>query len=80
MTALSDCLACPAGKACEYMADSTASGSLPDCAAGFYCASGAATKYPMTEVASSYGPCPVGYYCEAGTSTPAPCPDGTFSN
>jgi len=80
MVALSDCLACPGGKACEFQADSTASASLPQCAAGFYCTSGAATKFPMTEVSGSYGPCPVGYYCEAGTTTPTPCPDGTFSN
>lgn len=79
MVSLSDCYACPAGKACEFLADSTAAADLPDCAAGYYCASGATTKYPFTDM-STYGPCPVGHYCIAGTSTPEPCVAGTFSN
>jgi hypothetical protein len=80
MTALSDCLSCPAGKACEKKAEVSIATALPDCAAGFFCISGAPSRYPYTLVAGSYGPCPVGHYCEAGTSTPTPCPAGTFSN
>lgn len=79
MTSIDDCLACPAGKACELKGDSTAASSLPDCAAGYYCTSGASTKYPFTDVSGSYGPCPSGHYCEVGTSSATPCVAGTFS-
>lgn len=80
MTGLSDCLPCPAGKACEERGTALAAIDLPDCAAGFYCLSGASTRYPYTEVVNQYGPCPVGHYCEVGTSVPTPCPAGYFSN
>lgn len=79
MTSLSDCLACPAGKACEIKGDATAATSLPDCAAGFFCLLGSSTKYPKTTVANGYGPCPVGHWCAAGTSVPTPCAAGKFS-
>lgn len=80
MTGETDCLDCPAGKACEERGTSTAATLLTDCAAGFYCTLGASTQYPYTELVDYYGPCPVGYYCEVGTSTPTPCPQGYFSN
>jgi hypothetical protein len=79
MTDISDCLDCPAGKACETKGDLTAAADLPDCAAGFYCAGAASTRYPYTELTNFYGPCPTGYYCEAGTSSPTACPAGYFS-
>ena len=41
MTALSDCLPCPAGKACEFKAINDIDTALPDCAAGFFCVEGA---------------------------------------
>lgn len=66
---LGDCLPCPAGKACETLANSNIATDLPDCAAGFYCISGAPSIYPYTLVTGYYGPCPVGYYCEAGTTS-----------
>lgn len=78
MTADSDCLACPAGKACETKGNPTAAADLPDCAAGFYCASGADSMYPYTDM-GTYGPCPTGHWCAAGTSTPTACVAGTFS-
>jgi hypothetical protein len=79
MTAESDCLACPAGKACEIKGNALASSALDDCAAGFFCVTGAPTKYPYTLVTNSYGPCPTGYWCAAGTSVPTACAAGTFS-
>lgn len=78
-TAITECVDCDAGKACEEKGMSTASSDLPDCAAGFYCASGSPTRYPYTDVDGDYGPCPIGYYCAEGTSSPTACPAGTFS-
>lgn len=80
MTASTDCLDCPAGKACEFEAISDAATVLPDCAAGFFCVLGAASRYPYTLLSGSYGPCPVGYWCPVGTSVPTPCAAGFFSN
>ena len=80
MTADTDCLPCPAGKACEIYSNAIAEAALPDCAAGFFCLSGAMSMYPYTLSSGEYGPCPVGHYCPAGTSVPVPCPAGTFSN
>jgi len=80
MTSDSDCLACPAGKACEIKGDLTAAADLPDCAEGFFCLLGASTRYPKDLVTNSYGPCPVGYWCAAGTSEPTACVAGYFSN
>lgn len=72
MTSLSDCLPCPAGKACEIVGNGNVAANLPDCAAGFYCTAGSPSRYPYsapTTITSSanYGPCPVGYWCTAGT-------------
>jgi len=78
-TTVADCTACPAGKACEYQG-LTSTSSLPDCAAGYFCASGASSRYPSGSGTSTSGPCPVGYYCGTATSTPTACPAGTFSN
>jgi hypothetical protein len=80
MTAESDCLACPAGKACEFKAISDIATDLPDCAAGFFCVSGASSRYPYTLVSGEYGPCPVGYWCDIGNSVPEACLAGTFSS
>jgi len=80
MTALSDCLPCPAGKACEFKAIASLATDLPDCAAGFFCISGATSRYPYTLSAGEYGPCPVGHWCDVGTSVPTPCVAGFFSN
>jgi hypothetical protein len=80
MTALSDCLPCPAGKACEFKAISDIDTALPDCAAGFFCVEGAESRYPYTLVAGAYGTCPVGHWCAEGTSVPTPCAAGYFSN
>jgi hypothetical protein len=80
MTAESDCLACPAGKACEFKAISDIATDLPDCAAGFFCVSGASSRYPWELVSGEYGPCPVGYWCAEGTDVPTACVAGTFSN
>ena len=77
-TTLTDCLACPAGKACERLGLSDTS-TLPDCAAGYFCKSGAISRYP-DQNGSTSGPCPVGHYCEVGTTDPEPCPAGTWSN
>jgi hypothetical protein len=80
MTADTDCLDCPPGKACEVYGNFLDAASLPDCAAGFFCKLGSPSKYPYVLSAGYYGPCPVGHYCEAGTSDPTPCPAGFFSN
>jgi hypothetical protein len=32
-----DCLACPAGKACNELGMGVSASALPDCAKGFYC-------------------------------------------
>ena len=56
------CVACPATKACEYKGlwDTTA---FPDCAAGYFCKSGAESRYPSGSGTTLSGPCPVGHYC-----------------
>jgi len=52
---------------------------MVDCAAGYFCKSGASTRYPEDTSQTQNGPCQPGYYCEAGTENPTPCPEGTFS-
>ena len=54
-------------------------GAFPQCAAGFYCTSGAASTHPYVERGGFEGPCPAGSYCGAGTETPTKCPSGTWS-
>lgn len=73
------CLACPAGKACEKKGLHDVS-TLPDCAAGYFCKSGAISRFPDGVGTTQSGPCPVGHYCEAATTDPEPCLAGTFSN
>ena len=77
-TSEADCIPCIAGKACEKkgITDTT---EMSDCAAGYYCLSGANTRYPDGSSGSA-GPCPAGHYCIAGTSVAEPCPEGTWSN
>lgn len=82
-SSVSDCISCPAGKACETLGISVDPTSLTayNCAAGFFCLLGAKTPYPYTaDPSGNWGPCPAGSYCPAGTSVPIPCPAGTFSN
>merc|ERR1712157_49608 len=59
--------------------------TFPLCAAGYFCKSGAWSRYPsgLTYAGSATslsGPCPVGHYCPEGTEDPIACPEGTFSN
>eukprot|EP01135_Chromosphaera_perkinsii_P006890 Nk52_evm45s621 gene=Nk52_evmTU45s621 len=68
----SQCKACLPGKYCETSGLASPTG---DCSAGFYCASGSATKNPASVTANG-GPCPTGNYCPVGTSSPLPCPAG----
>ena len=49
------------------------------CAAGYFCKSGASTRYPEDTTNTLAGPCPPGHYCEEGTENPTPCPAGKFN-
>lgn len=74
-----DCLDCPATFACERTGLWDLA-SFPLCAAGYYCKSGAKTRYPDgTNPLGDAGPCPAGFYCPEGTENPIPCAIGTFS-
>lgn len=44
-TGITDCKTCTAGKACEREALSDPA-TFPDCAAGYFCLSGATSRYP----------------------------------
>lgn len=77
-TSIQFCQACPATKACEKKAISDTA-AMPLCAAGYFCKSGASSRYPDGS-STLAGPCPVGHYCAEGTEDPTPCPAGTFSN
>lgn len=47
-----------------------------DCAAGYYCTSGAIISNPVDQY---YGDlCTAGHYCETGSAWPEPCPPGTY--
>ncbi|XP_077467726.1 uncharacterized protein LOC144083618 [Stigmatopora argus] len=76
MTKTQDCLPCPPGFFCASPGMAVTSGQ---CAAGYYCSSGASSPTP-----SDYGltgdRCPEGHYCPWGSSTPLPCPVGYYSN
>eukprot|EP00347_Sterkiella_histriomuscorum_P024400 403331247 len=74
-----DCQACTSGKFCATSGLTSSSGS-GDCAAGFFCQSGAISATPSTDPSGNnkYGPCPKGYYCPLSTGAPFPCPSGTF--
>lgn len=73
-----DCVACPKEKACERKAEIDAV-TLPDCEAGYWCQSGAKSRYPDGVGTSSSGPCPAGSYCPKASELPTPCPTGTFN-
>jgi len=59
----SECIQCPAGKACPEEAMSIDTTALPDCAAGYFCISGSYSRYPTVASPGKYGPCPAGYFC-----------------
>jgi len=76
-TSVADCLPCAAGKACEREAIGDLA-DAPSCAAGYFCASGADSRYPSGAGTTLSGPCPRGYWCGEATETPEPCAAGTY--
>lgn len=83
---IGDCDPCPAGKYCNETGLSTWSG---DCAAGWYCISGARTDQPLdigNYTASNCtcpsdltgGQCQIGEFCPTGSSSPTACTGGGF--
>jgi len=83
---ITDCIACPAGKACNELAmgvglTASAAVVLPVCAKGFFCLKGAPSTHPYTkDAANNFGPCPVGHHCPIGNSVPIACLAGFYSN
>lgn len=80
----SDCLACPAGKACNEKGmgigvDDATPVVLPVCAMGFFCLSSSPSTHPYTST-TNYGPCPAGKHCGLENSVPVDCLAGTYSN
>jgi len=79
-TEVAACTTCPEKKYCGSAGLSAVSG---DCAAGYFCTSGATEAKPPNDTNTGlYGPCPAGHYC-TGVSTdaaaPAACSSGQFS-
>ncbi|EGD79005.1 hypothetical protein PTSG_01976 [Salpingoeca rosetta] len=68
------CTACPPGFYCEAAGQTQAAAQ---CAAGYYCVSGATSPRPTDGVTGDV--CPAGTYCEAGSHTPANCPPGSYN-
>ena len=64
-----ECTSCPGGKYCR--ADRIAG----DCAAGYFCRTGARDALPESE-GDKFGECPLGYFCPIGCEEPQKCPDG----
>ena len=50
-----------------------------DCAPGYYCREGAATRYPEDDGTDRFGPCPAGHYCPQGSDAPIACAAGYFN-
>ena len=76
LTHMLECTYCEAGKYCGEHGLSEPSG---DCAAGYYCHSGAFNPVPnLDPMFPLNGPCPAGSYCPAGTINPLSCAEGTF--
>ena len=75
----SDETACPVGKYCN--ADGLDDTDIRDleCAAGYWCESGAKSATPYDDATNEPILCPAGYYCEQGTEKREPCDDGKFS-
>jgi hypothetical protein len=71
-----NCTKCASGKSCER--PGLIDGSLPQCAASYYCAVSASRPDPTDNVTGNL--CPRGHYCPPGTGTPQKCPAGTFNN
>ncbi|CAG9336329.1 unnamed protein product [Blepharisma stoltei] len=69
------CVLCDAGKYCETAGLSAPTG---DCAAGWYCITGAVIDRPVTS--SQGGICPRGSYCAAGSGTYTACTAGSYCN
>lgn len=72
---LSDCVDCDVGKYCP---DSGQSSQVSyNCAAGYYCISGARTARPTDNVTGRL--CNAGYYCTSGTTSETLCPAGSYN-
>ncbi|XP_035857407.1 zonadhesin-like [Sander lucioperca] len=71
-----NCLPCPPGSFCSSPGKGVASGQ---CAAGYYCVSGAWSPTPEDR-GTTGDRCPEGHYCPQGSSAPLPCPIGHYSN
>ncbi|EDO39339.1 predicted protein, partial [Nematostella vectensis] len=72
---MSECLACPGGKACTGVGLKYWTGV---CRAGHYCKGGSTTPTPDDGVTGNV--CPIGKHCPTGSSEPKDCAPGTFSN
>jgi hypothetical protein len=70
---VSQCLACPVTRACTNIGLTTVS---QNCAAGYYCISGASTASPVDGLTGAA--CTKGSYCPAASGYPTPCPIGTY--
>ena len=75
-----ECALCPAGRSCAGTGLITPG---EDCAAGYFCESGATGPYVVLDLVipsgrQKAGPCPAGFFCTAGTVVPSPCPAGTY--
>ena len=72
LSSIDECQPCDPGRYCDDLAQTSTSG---DCAAGYYCRSGASDPQPMGGDVN--GLCPAGSFCPEGTMLPIPCPAGT---
>ncbi|EDO27560.1 predicted protein, partial [Nematostella vectensis] len=70
---MSECLACPGGKACTGVGLKYWTGV---CRAGHYCKGGSTTPTPDDGVTGNV--CPIGKHCPTGSSEPKDCAPGTF--
>ena len=71
-----ECNACATGK---YCVDSEKDGNMADdCAAGYFCESGAASPTPVSVPGGYSGPCSAGFYCVYGAQEEVQCPAGKF--
>ncbi|CAK8677709.1 unnamed protein product [Clavelina lepadiformis] len=75
-----DCVPCEVGKYCprEGLTPGILSDSSYDCAAGYFCISGANISTPEDGITGR--PCSKGHYCPAGTTDEKNCKSGTFNN
>ena len=75
LTAISECTACPSGRACNTSGLTAPSGN---CRAGYYCISAAATDAPTDGVTGNI--CPPGSFCPPASGSPCVCSFGTYAN